>query len=105
MKKRGRKSHWGEFPDLYNPKVEVENCLTILSPEKRAKLESLGPVEDKSPTKRWKLEPVVAKDLFSFDKFNFDVYSQFNYRKPFDYTNGWANESHRSHKNNDRHLQ
>lgn len=52
MKKTGRISHWGEFPDLYNPKVEVENCLTILSPEKRAKLESLAPVEDKSPTKR-----------------------------------------------------
>lgn len=52
MKKRGAKSHWGEFPDLYNPKVEVENVLSILSPEKRAKLESLGPVEDKSPTKR-----------------------------------------------------
>lgn len=52
MKKRGSKSHWGEFPDLYSPKVEVGNCLSIMSPEKRAKLESLRPVEDKSPPKR-----------------------------------------------------
>lgn len=52
MAKRFSKSHWGEFPDLYNAKIEVENCLVIFPPEKRAKLESLGPVEETPIEKR-----------------------------------------------------
>lgn len=52
MRKRNSKTLWGEFTDLQNAKVEVKNCLTILPPDKRTKLESLPPAEDKPATKR-----------------------------------------------------
>lgn len=34
-----------------------------------------------------------------------NFYLQFNHWKSFDYTNRWAHESHRSHKENDQYLQ
>lgn len=52
MRKRSSQALWGEFTDLRNIKVEVSNCLAILPPEKKLKLESLPSTEDKPATKR-----------------------------------------------------
>lgn len=52
MTKRSSRLHWGEFSDLQNAKDEVTNCYSIMSLEKKAKLESLRTVEEKPPVKR-----------------------------------------------------
>lgn len=52
MRKSLTKSHWGEFPDVYNSKIEVQNVFSIFPPEKRSRMEILGPVDESSPEKK-----------------------------------------------------
>lgn len=44
MRRSKNKSHWGEYPDLYQEKYENDNVFGILPPQKRFKIEMLRPV-------------------------------------------------------------
>lgn len=45
MRRSRNKSHWGEFPEIYEDKFEVDDVFSIYPPEKRFKLEMLAMVK------------------------------------------------------------
>lgn len=44
-------SPWGEFPDIYDAKIETDDVYTIFPPEKRARLQFTEPANDDPPKK------------------------------------------------------
>lgn len=51
MRRSKTKSHWGEFPETYEAKLEVDDIFSIYPPEKRARLEMLESIEEPLQTK------------------------------------------------------
>lgn len=51
MKKVQTKSHWGECPEVYDSKYEIHDVFSIYPPEKRFKIEMLGPIEESQTEK------------------------------------------------------
>lgn len=46
MRKSHTKSHWGECPETYDSKYEVQDVFSVYPPEKRFKIEMLGAIDD-----------------------------------------------------------
>lgn len=46
MRKSRTKSHWGECPETYDSKYEVQDVFSIYPPEKRFKIEILDAIDD-----------------------------------------------------------
>ncbi|XP_031632352.1 uncharacterized protein LOC116346445 [Contarinia nasturtii] len=56
MEKSHTKSHWGECPEIYDSKYEVQDVFSIYPPEKRFKIEMLGAIDEPHPVKTVQIE-------------------------------------------------
>lgn len=46
MKRSRNKSNWGECPETYEAKYEIHDVFSIFDPEKRTRIEELGPIDE-----------------------------------------------------------